>query len=395
MAHQRGRIYEASNKFYVQYRDVVNGERKQVSHFLCEKDDRHYSAKAKSVKLLRDEFMLKINSQPGQNRSSQDMRIADFWEHQYLPYCEEILPLTGRPRKKPSTVRGYKQIWRQHLKAHFGTMTLREYEPDTGTQFLQSLTATQSKTTLKHIKACAGSLFKRAIIEQRIKVNAWHDVEMPEDAIESKSTQHYTLSEAEDIISALVDHVDCQLIMALACFLGLRPNEIAALRWEDFDAEWLHIRRGYVRGKLDVPKTPESMAPIPLIAQVRIPLKLWRRTSGNPTEGWLFPSNGTLPAERIIAPEMKQFAGGPSPLDLHNLIGRVIIPTLKAKKIRWKTLKAGRTGACTNTIERSNGNYALAQALLRHKSMKTTLDVYKKQITPEAFKAGMKMLEGR
>jgi hypothetical protein len=35
----------------------------------------------------------------------------------------------------------------------------------------------------------------------------------------------------------------------------------------------------------------------------------------------------------------------------------------------------------------------VAQALLRHKSMKTTLDVYKKQITPDAFKAGMKLLE--
>jgi hypothetical protein len=35
----------------------------------------------------------------------------------------------------------------------------------------------------------------------------------------------------------------------------------------------------------------------------------------------------------------------------------------------------------------------VGQALLRHKSMKTTLDVYKKQITPDAFKAGMKLLE--
>jgi hypothetical protein len=36
---------------------------------------------------------------------------------------------------------------------------------------------------------------------------------MPDDAIESKRTQHYTLEEAEDIILALVDHVDCQAIV--------------------------------------------------------------------------------------------------------------------------------------------------------------------------------------
>jgi hypothetical protein len=46
------------------------------------------------------------------------------------------------------------------------------------------------------------------------------------------------------------------------------------------------------------------------------------------------------------------------------------------------------------TIEATNGNYAVAQALLRHKSMTTTLTVYKKQITPDAFRAGMKLLQG-
>src|SRR5690349_17962241 len=85
--------------------------------------------------------------------------------------------------------------------------------------------------------------------------------------------------EAENIIFALVDRVDCQLIMSLACFLALRPNEIAPLRWEDFDAEWLHIRRGYVRGKLDVPKTLEAVRSVPLINRVRVPLELWRQKS--------------------------------------------------------------------------------------------------------------------
>jgi hypothetical protein len=65
-------------------------------------------------------------------------------EHRYLPYCEEIVTLTGKPRKKPSTGRGYKQVWNQHLKAHFGNVALWEYEPFMGTQFLQSLTSTQS-----------------------------------------------------------------------------------------------------------------------------------------------------------------------------------------------------------------------------------------------------------
>ena len=381
---QRGYIYEASGSFYVRYWtvEIVDGrsQRVQRSERLCERNDKYYARNAKAVKLLRDDFMHKLNQQQNGNRAvnrAVDMTVADFWEQVYLPYCEAIVRHTGQPRKKPSTLRGYKQIWNQHLKAHFGTMTLQGYEPHIGTQFLESLTATQNKNTIRHIKALGSSIFKRAVIERRIKMNPWHDVEMPDDAIDGSPTEHYTWEEAEDIISALVDHEDCQLIVALACFLGLRPGEIAGLRWEDFDKDYVHIRRSVVRGKIGTPKTVESLAPIPLIDPVRIPLKLWRQKSGNRTEGWLFSSEADTPAT------------------LNNFVNRIIKPTLKAKKITWKRggLYCGRRGACTEAIEKTNGNYAIAQALLRHKHMTTTLKVYKKQITPDAFKAGMRMLE--
>ncbi|MBI3476678.1 MAG: hypothetical protein HY010_13175 [Acidobacteria bacterium] len=401
MAYQSGSIYKHNGSWFLKYRTTelkdgtaqrvhkterlcsVNGEQ---HHRFCEKRAEHRTKK--SVADVRDKIMQTVNAAQSNGQPQQDMSISDFWEQRYLPYCEEIVQLTSKARKKPSTVRGYKQIWNQHLKAHFAKRTLQQYEPFMGTQFLQSLTSTQGKNTLKHIKALGSSLFKRAVIEQRIKVNPWHDVSMPDDAIESERTKHYTLEEAENIISALVDHVDCQLVMALSCFLGLRPGEIAALRWEDFDKESVHIRRSVVRGIVDVPKTAESIAPLPLIDQVRVPLVLWRKKSGNRKEGYVFESrNGT-------------------PVDLHNLIARVIKPHVEGKKeceicdkvpkksgVQWKTLYAGRRGACTAAIEATNGNYAVAQALLRHKSMTTTLNVYKKAITPEAFKSGMKLLE--
>lgn len=384
---QRGYLYEASGSFYVRYYTGGTVKNKkgetvpeQISHRLCEKSDKYYGRNAKAVKLLRDDFMNKVNQQQGSNRAVKravDMRITDFWEQVYLPYCEAVIAVTGQPRKKPATMRGYKQIWKQHLSPHFGKMTLQEYEPAIGTQFLRSLTATQNKTTIRHVKALGSAVFKHAVNENRIKVNPWHDVLMPDDAIDAPATEHYTWEEAENIISALVDHVDCQLIVALACFLGLRPGEIEGLRWEDFDEECVHIRRSVVRGKIGTPKTAESLAPIPLIDPVRVPLELWRAKKGGPSEGWLFPTEADTPTA------------------MNNFVNRTIKPTLEAKKITWKKggLYCGRRGACTEAIEKTNGNYAIAQALLRHKRMTTTLNVYKKAITPDAFRAGMKMLE--
>jgi integrase len=388
----RGTIIEASGVFYLRYSvgTTISAAGKprpvQKTHRLCSKDDKHYSIKCKAVRLLADMFMLGINQ--NHDAESEDMTVASFWETRFLPYCEAIV-VGGRPRRKPSTMRGYKQIWEQHLKAHFGKRTLQEYRAAWGSTFLDGLTATSGRNTLRHISALASSIFSRAVAEQRLRSNPWVDVSFPESAAPA-STPHYTWEEAENVISALVDRLDCQLVMALACFAGLRPNEIAALRWEDVDGEWLHVRRGIVHGKLDTPKTAESVRSIPLLPQVRIPLELWRMKSAD--TGWIFPSDGTLTSERIIAPEMQYLAGGPSPANLTALCKRVIRPIVEKAKLPWKSLKAGRTGACTAIIERSNGNAALAQAVLGHKSMTTTLAVYKKAISPANLLAGMKAL---
>ena len=126
----------------------------------------------------------------------------------------------------------------------------------------------------------------------------------------------------------------------------------------------------------------ERMAPIPIIDHVRVPLELWRSKCENPKgENW------------VIA-------------DLPNMLNRVILPHVKGEKecvpcgkipkpstVEWKGLYAGRRGACTAIIEATGGNYAVAQAVLRHKTMDTTLRVYKKQITPQGLVTGMKQFQ--
>jgi hypothetical protein len=79
-------------------------------------------------------------------------------------------------------------------------------------------------------------------------------------------------------------------------------------------------------------------------------------------------------------------------VSLDSLAQRVIIPKLN-NGLRWKGLYAGRRGACTAIIEATNGSYAVAQAVLRHKTMDTTLRVYKKQITPQGLLAGMNQFQ--
>jgi integrase len=390
---QDGYLYEKNGAFHVRFYQTemrdgklrrVQKSRKLATIEELKKKNPRVQINSEIVKELFRDFMHEVNN--AEPPSTDDMRIADFWEHQYFPYCEREWKGTGM---KPSTVYGYEQIWNQHLKAHFGDLTLRAYTADLARRFLSSLKTKQGKNTLRHIRALAGAMFGEAVERGLVNANPWRGVKLPKDAIEPDETQHYTLEEAEDIISALVDHVDCQLVMALSCFLALRPGEIAALRWEDIDAKWIHIRRSVVRGKIGTPKTKESLAPLPLIDQVRVPLELWRRKCGNPTEGFVFESRkGT-------------------PVDLHNLSARVIRPHVdgngecircektpkRLKTTRWKTLYSGRRGAITAIIELNDGDAAVGQRWARHKSMTTTLNVYKKSITPKRLLEGAAKLE--
>ncbi len=366
--HQTGHIFEsASGAFHVRYytTEIVDGlpKRVQKSHLLCRRDNKHFSKTCKAVKLLRDDHMRTINVDQAREA---DMLVSDFWDQRYLPFIKENM--------KASTVTGYLQIWNQHLKDHFGEMTLQSYRTHVGSTFLLSLTKTQGRSTLNHIRSLASGIFTHAINEGRLESNPWRDVRILGKVAAPKPTAHYTLEEAEDIISALVECVDCQLIIALSFFAGLRPSEIAGLKWEDFDAEAVNIRRANVKGVIGTTKTPESVATLPLLPQILVPLTLWRQKSGNPESGWLF----------------KNERGNPQ--DLADLVRRKIRPALFKAGLKWKGLYAGRRGAATAIIGLTGGNYAAAQELLRHKHMNTTLMFYKKQ-TQNALGDGLKALQ--
>ena len=370
--YQNGYIYLASGAFFVRYyvAEIVDGKptRVQRSYRLCDKDEKYHSRTCKAVKQKAAEHMETVNA----NAPVNDQTITAFWEKTYLPFAQENL--------RASTVHGYKQIWGQHLVGHFGTTALKDYKTHMGSLFLTSLAKKLGRHTIQHIRSLASGVFAHAVNVGVIESNPWHDVKVLGKTKEPGETAHYTLEEAEDIISALVEHVDCQLIVALAFFLGLRPGEIQGLRWEDVDSvaddqglQWINIRRAVVRNRVGETKTTSSVASLPLIAPVLIPLNLWRAKSQNPVEGWIFPnSRGT-------------------PIDLQSVVKRTIVPTLTAENIEWKTLYAGRRGAAT-ILTQLTGDALAAKELLRHKNISMTQLKYVKAI-PEALLKGIKLLE--
>jgi integrase len=387
----RGYVYLQHGAWHFQFYQTENRDgvlvRARKSVKLHDKDREHNSATCKAVKALRDKELTKLDTAPAITK--EDQSIVVYWEKRYLPYCEETIavgPRAGQQRLKPSTLRGYKQVYRQHLKDHFGNCTLQKYQPAMGVRLLDSLTAKQGWHVLKYIKAVGSAIFKRAVKDQIISVNPWSAVEMPDDAAEPGQTQHYTREQSEDLVTALVDHVDCQLVLSLACFLALGPAEIQGLQWGDIDRDWIHIRRNVVLGKEGTTKTIERSSSLPLLDEVRVPLELWRKQCKHTGDG-----------DRIIP-------------DLHNLINRVIKPHIKGEKygkectrcklipkasgVQWRGMYSARRGAITHAINVS-GNIALGQRLARHASSATTSAFYHKAMPDSMFLDGMKKLNGK
>jgi integrase len=162
---------------------------------------------------------------------------------------------------------------------------------------------------------------------------------------------------------------------------GLRVGELLGLKWEDVDFEnqVIYIRRSIVKQRIGPPKTETSQKPIPLNEDLARALRLWKmKTIYNGPGDWVYasvPMNGTQPywPNSIYRVYIKRAA---------KLVG------LK-KRIGWHTFRH-----TFGTILNANGeNPKVIQELLRHATLKVTMDVYVQAISDEKRKAQTKVVE--
>jgi integrase len=368
--HQRGSIVEKSGAFYVVYRTTVDGERKQVWHYLCEKNRNtgHGSKSSPAVRELAEDHMREVNGSDGGPVS--DLTVVKFWNDTFLKFIEEKDANGNFINFKPSTVQGYKQVWNKNLKPHFGEMTLREYRTHHGSLFLTQLAKTYGPYTLKNIKNLSSALFTHAINVGKIDSNPWHDCKVLGKQLPKGKTGYYSLEEIENIITALVGCVECQLIMALAYFFGLRRGEIQGLQWGDVDADWLHIRRNKVNGRITTLKGRKKEKDFPLIQPVKGLLMLWCAECKHSGDGDLvFEKN------------------------LQNTAKLRIIPVLAKNKLKWKGFHAGRRGLGT-IMKQLTGTSTAGRDLLGHTDEVVTQEHYEAFLL-QSVVAPLKMLEAK
>jgi integrase len=384
---QRGHIFEAFDAFHVRYwlayNDLPADEKEKIarkaelknkplptrvqkSRKLCEVDKQHKDVTSKSVRDLAQKVMDEVNGLKPGEPILPDLTLVDYWEKHYEEWAKTNL--------KPSTFYGYKQVFHQHLKTHFGKTRLKDITTPMVTKMLGQLAEDgQGERTISHTKWVASGIFKHAMATGFASHNPWPTAQCLVKTPRPSQTEVYSVTEALGILAGL-DRVDTKLAFAFACFVGMRKGEIQGLKWEALVGDGVRIERAMSRNQeQDSTKTGKARMGL-LIEPVKSLLQEWREMNGNPTMGWLFPN------------------AAHHPMSLDSMAQRYIIPKLN-NGLRWKGWQAGRRG-CSTILTELTGDALAARDILGHSTTKVTEQHYIAAI-PEAGRKGMMKLEER
>ncbi len=107
-----------------------------------------------------------------------------------------------------------------------------------------------------------------------------------------------TLKEVNTCFAALEQRE--RLIAKLAILAGMRPGEILGLKWGHRSETHANIRQRLYQGKIDSPKTSNSVRKAALAEGLLDDIREWRAVSANTSEdAWVFPSEtGKTPVSR-------------------------------------------------------------------------------------------------
>lgn len=378
---QSGSLMKSHGSWYVRYRELDGGKMKQKAHRLA--SIRDYPKQSEVMRLLH-EFMGRVRK--AEYKASPT--LGEFADESYFPSAEL--------RLKPSSIKGYRDAWRCHLKDRVGHLRVRDIRTVDMQNSIDEIGRKHGTSlahgTYKNIKVALSAVMSEA---KRLGlydgVNPVQGVRVPKGKKHGRKTHAYTLAEISqhlglfesnaiavkqedgsyympDISPAMV-----KALIGVAAFAGLREGEIRGLWWDDDRKDVLLVRRSIWRTVVNEDsKTGEDEAEpgmVPIIEPLRELLDVFRPEEAS---GWCFPNS----------------IGGA--VDLHNVAVRVIRPMLKAAGLQWQGWHAYRRGLATNLHQLGVDDLTI-QAILRHSDVGTTRRSYIKTV-PQDVQQAMEQL---
>lgn len=299
------------------------------------------------------------------------MTLGDFIENRYFPHLDGRLNQTGALHLEPSTLKGYKDIWKFRVQNDpVVKVRLRDFTAADAQQFFGRIDPALSHQTHLRIRAFLSGVFTTAAglkafdgahpIQRKTKVGGTN---------KKPDVHAYTLEEVAEMLNKLPE--PARTVCAVAAFTGLSRSELRGLKWEDYDGNTINVQRKVWNTHVGSPKTESREAGVFVIGLLRKILAKYKQAFPPMGDGWIFRGEKML-----------------RPLDLDNLSRRDIPQYINGAWFGWHAFRRG----LGTRLNEAGVNDKDIQSILRHADVSTTQAFY---ILPnqERAKAGLKKLD--
>ena len=306
------------------------------------------------VKPLAEKILAGLASSQGGGQIDGTLTLGEFVETRYFPHIDQRIQMSGEFHLEPSTVKGYRDIWKFHGKDNaIATIRVRDFRTEHAQGFLVGLDQSLSHQTHLRIKAFLSGVFNRAK-----QVGAISGVN-PVDNTKAGGTKKkfkgvaYTLDVIQDMLEKLPE--PARTVCATAAFTGLSASELRGLRWTDYNGMHLTVGQKVWRRHVGQPKTEAREGAVPVIPALRKILGDYRERFPPKKLDFIFRGN------------KMGFA-----LNLDNVSRRVITPILGKEWAGWHSFRRG----LGTRLFYMGTDAKTVQTILRHANVSTTMAHY-------------------
>lgn len=326
--------------------------RKRVIGTVCQYSDADSARKAVTG------LLAEINSN-GLRRGSCPMTVMEVCDH----FDQRELAKDNSWRSY-STKKTYKAYLKRWIIPHWGTLCLSEVRTIEVESWLRRLPL--AKSSCAKIRNLLSVLFNHACRHELFDRNP---IRLVRQGAKRRTTPSVlTPTEIKMLLGGL--SLRERALVLLAASTGLRQGELFGVKWCDIDfgQHTMNVVRSVVYGVVGPCKTESSQKPVPVHPTVLEALTKWREACRyNKSGDWVFAS------ERYR---------GRKPMWGQAILRKYIRPAAQRagiqKRFGWHTFRH-----TYSTLLRSVGTeFKVMQELLRHSSLRSTLDVYTQAISP-------------
>jgi integrase len=275
----------------------------------------------------------------------------------------------GNTWRSYSTKQIYKVYIRRWIVPRWGELLLSDIRTIEVESWLRSLSIARS--TCAKMRNVMSVLFNHAL---RYEFFDRNPIRLVRQSAKRRSTPVVlTPGEIRTLLEGL--KIRERTLVFIAASTGIRQSELFALKWGDIDlsAGTMNVARSIVHGFVGPCKTESSQKPVPIHPLVCKALVKWRKRSKyRQPEDWVFASRHSHGQKPYWGQAILQKYLRPAALELGI-----------EKRFGWHTFRH-----TYSTLLRSVGTeFKVMQELLRHSTLRSTLDVYTQATTPAKHSA--------